>query len=156
MLMVMQNTQVSTCDTPREANRARLPPASVWNSCCTSHKRSLHTNRCKLLEKFKIFGLLQVWLVAADCMLIGIQPILIHLSKNASSGYSYHPVSVTISVEAVKTVMAAAMLVIFVRFFQAPSEPLSRLLAHPARHFASAYNQVKILNLSSEKDTTPC
>ena len=53
--------------------------------------------------------LLQVWLVAADCLLLGLQPVLIHLSK-AGSAYSYHPLSVNVLTEAVKTALAAALL----------------------------------------------
>lgn len=58
---------------------------------------------------------LQVWLVAADCCCIGLQPVLVHLSKNANEGYSYHPISVNILIDLVRLGFAIIMLTLYVR-----------------------------------------
>ena len=70
---------------------------------------------------------MQVWLVAADCLLLGSQPVLIHLSKSAAKQYFYHPLSVNVVTELAKTGFAAALLLTFVRPF--PNLCLPDLLA---------------------------
>lgn len=66
-------------------------------------------------EIFIAAATLQVWLVMADCCLIGLQPVLVHLSKNSKDGYSYHPISVNFLMEAVRIVFAIGMLAAYVR-----------------------------------------
>jgi hypothetical protein len=36
----------------------------------------------------------KVALVALDCLFLGLQPVLVHLSKNKKGTYSFHPVAV--------------------------------------------------------------
>lgn len=47
-------------------------------------------------------------------MLIGLQPVLVHMSKNAAGKFSFHPVSINFLVEIVKTAFAITMLVIYI------------------------------------------
>ncbi|MEW5305500.1 MAG: hypothetical protein WDW36_008034 [Sanguina aurantia] len=54
----------------------------------------------------------KVALVAMDCVLLGLQPVLVHLSKNREGGYSFHPVSINLSVELAKTLFALASLLV--------------------------------------------
>jgi len=54
-------------------------------------------------------------LVASDCFLIGLQPILVHLTKNARGGFAYHPVSVNFITEATKVAFAIVFLMVQVR-----------------------------------------
>lgn len=59
-------------------------------------------------NKKKMFTIV---LVSADCLLIALQPILVHLTKNDLGGFEYHPVSVNFITEAVKVLFASAFLV---------------------------------------------
>mmetsp|Transcript_1819 Transcript_1819/g.5512 ORF Transcript_1819/g.5512 Transcript_1819/m.5512 type:complete len:443 (-) Transcript_1819:66-1394(-) len=54
-------------------------------------------------------------LVASDCFLIGLQPILVHLTKNARGGFAYHPVSVNFITEATKVAFAIVFLMVQMR-----------------------------------------
>ena len=58
---------------------------------------------------------LQVWLVAADCIFIGLAPVLVHMAKNADGKYSFHPVAINLMVECAKLVFATATLLVNVR-----------------------------------------
>ncbi|DBB11894.1 hypothetical protein WJX82_001690 [Trebouxia sp. C0006] len=55
----------------------------------------------------------KIWLVCGDCVLIGLQPVLVHMSKNAEGTFSFNPVSINFLVEVVKTTFAIAMLVVY-------------------------------------------
>lgn len=44
----------------------------------------------------------------------GLQPVLVHMSKNAQGKFSFNPVSVNFLVEVVKTVFAIIMLMTYV------------------------------------------
>ncbi|KAL3159295.1 hypothetical protein ABBQ32_011251 [Trebouxia sp. C0010 RCD-2024] len=57
----------------------------------------------------------KVWLVCGDCALIGLQPVLVHLSKNAQGRFSFNPVSISFLVEVVKTTFAIIMLIVYSR-----------------------------------------
>lgn len=46
----------------------------------------------------------------------GLQPVLVHLSKNAQGSFSFNPVSINFLVEVVKTTFAIGMLLLYVRF----------------------------------------
>ena len=51
----------------------------------------------------------------------GLQPVLVHLSKNAQGSFSFNPVSINFLVEVVKTTFAVGMLILYVRFSTHPS-----------------------------------
>lgn len=52
----------------------------------------------------------KVTLVALDCVFLGMQPVLVHLSKNAKGTYSFNPVSINFLTEIAKTVYALVVL----------------------------------------------
>lgn len=52
----------------------------------------------------------KVLLVALDCLFLGLQPVLVHLSKNSKGTYSFHPVAVNFMVELAKTLFALGVL----------------------------------------------
>jgi drug/metabolite transporter (DMT)-like permease len=52
----------------------------------------------------------RVALVAADCLLLGLQPVLVHLSKGTDGKYAYNPLAVNLLVEIAKTLFALAVL----------------------------------------------
>lgn len=52
----------------------------------------------------------KVSLVAADCLLLGLQPVLVHLSKNKDGKFSFNPVSVNFMTELTKTIIAFIVL----------------------------------------------
>ncbi|PNW86723.1 hypothetical protein CHLRE_02g095109v5 [Chlamydomonas reinhardtii] len=52
----------------------------------------------------------KVALVALDCLFLGLQPVLVHLSKNSKGTYSFHPVAVNFMVELAKTLFALIVL----------------------------------------------
>lgn len=56
----------------------------------------------------------------------GLQPVLVHLSKNSAGGYSFHPVSINFMVEVTKTFFALMVLFVVVRTHSA-----SMRHAHP-------------------------
>ena len=56
-----------------------------------------------------------MWLVAGDCFLIGLAPVLVHMSKGADGTFPFHPVSINLLVEATKTVFATIVIMIYVR-----------------------------------------
>jgi hypothetical protein len=56
----------------------------------------------------------QVWLVAGDCFLIGLAPVLVHMSKGPDGKFPFHPVSINLLVEVSKTVFATIVLMIYV------------------------------------------
>jgi hypothetical protein len=53
----------------------------------------------------------RVALVAADCMLLGLQPVLVHLSKAPDGKYAFNPLAVNLMVEIAKVAFALAVLV---------------------------------------------
>lgn len=52
--------------------------------------------------------------MAGDCFLIGLAPVLVHMSK-VDGKFPFHPVSINLLVEVAKTLFAAAVLSIYVR-----------------------------------------
>ena len=48
------------------------------------------------------------------CMLAGLQPVLVHMSKNKQGKFSFNPVSVNLMVEVSKTLFALVVLIIYV------------------------------------------
>jgi hypothetical protein len=85
----------------------------------------------KISNKKRFFTIV---LVASDCLLIGLQPILVHLTKNSRGGFAYHPVSVNFITEATKVLFAVVFLMVQVRCWReislARGVSLSRLLKH--------------------------
>jgi len=55
-----------------------------------------------------------VWLVCGDCLLIGLAPVLVHMSK-VDGAFPFHPVSLNLLVEAAKMLFAAAVLGVHAR-----------------------------------------
>ena len=64
---------------------------------------------------------MQVWLVAGDCFLIGLAPVLVHMSKGPDGKFPFHPVSINLLVEVAKTVFATIILMIYVSPHPCPS-----------------------------------
>ena len=64
----------------------------------------------KAAMKSQVF---KVMLVGGDCLLIGIQPILVHMSKDANGRFAYSPVSVNFLTEVAKCIFAIALLVYY-------------------------------------------
>ena len=58
--------------------------------------------------------MVQVWLVAGDCFLIGLAPVLVHMSKGPDGKFPFHPVSINLLVEVAKTLFATIILMIYV------------------------------------------
>jgi len=95
----------------------------------------------------------KISLVAADCLLLGLQPVLVHISKNAAGQYSFSPVAINFLVELLKTGFALATLLMLgtgrpgppmyrsVRAFLVDAHH-NRLLAVPALLYA-INNQLK-------------
>lgn len=89
----------------------------------------------------------KVMLVALDCLFLGLQPVLVHMSKNSHGTYSFNPVAVNFMCEVTKTLFALGTLIIF--GCGRPGPPLylsvrafiqdahhNRLLAVPAAFYA--------------------
>lgn len=76
------------------------------SSSSGKHKKKLKTNKKRIFT---------VALVASDCFLIGLQPILVHLTKNSRGGFAYHPVSVNFITEGTKVIFAIVFLMVQVR-----------------------------------------
>lgn len=55
----------------------------------------------------------KVTLVALDCLFLGMQPVLVHLSKNSKGNYSFNPVAVNLLIELAKTTFAIITLLVF-------------------------------------------
>ena len=55
-----------------------------------------------------------MWLVAGDCFLIGLAPVLVHMSKGPDGKFPFHPVSINLLVEVAKTVFATIVLMVYV------------------------------------------
>ncbi|KAF5828358.1 hypothetical protein DUNSADRAFT_17741 [Dunaliella salina] len=58
----------------------------------------------------QVRGSLKFILVLLDCCFLGLQPVLVHLSKNASGHYSFQPLAVNFLTELAKTVYAGIVL----------------------------------------------
>jgi len=56
-------------------------------------------------------NILKVALVGSDCFLIGLQPILVHMSKDKHGKFSYSPISVNFLTEVTKCMFAIVLLV---------------------------------------------
>uniref|UniRef100_A0A061RYD9 Nucleotide-sugar transporter n=1 Tax=Tetraselmis sp. GSL018 TaxID=582737 RepID=A0A061RYD9_9CHLO len=72
------------------------------------------------------FRLLRIVLVCSDCVLIGLQPILVHLSKDDTGHFAFNPVTVNLMTEVVKCIFAIGLLM-FLGTGQ-PGRPMYRSL----------------------------
>ena len=88
----------------------------------------------KISNKKRFFTIV---LVASDCLLIGLQPILVHLTKNSRGGFAYHPVSVNFITEATKVLFAVVFLMVQVRCWREISLALSSFKASIVSSFVS-------------------
>ncbi len=70
---------------------------------------------------------MQVWLVAGDCFLIGLAPVLVHMSKGPDGKFPFHPVSINLLVEVAKTLFATIILIIYVSLLSCASAALLTL-----------------------------
>ena len=52
---------------------------------------------------------------------VGVQPVLVHMSKNAQGTFSFNPLSINLLVELAKTAFALSVLMIMVRAEPLPS-----------------------------------
>ena len=91
------------------------------------NKKKLKTNKKRIFT---------VALVASDCFLIGLQPILVHLTKNSRGGFAYHPVSVNFITEGTKVIFAIVFLMVqvrvtFLRFSRALAMDTVTFFSHP-------------------------
>ncbi|KAF8068383.1 CMP-sialic acid transporter 2 [Scenedesmus sp. PABB004] len=68
----------------------------------------------KQAEKIKS-NAFKIALVASDCLLLGLQPVLVHLSKNESGKFSFNPISVNLMTEIFKVASALGVLLVLVR-----------------------------------------
>ena len=55
--------------------------------------------------------------MAGDCFLIGLAPVLVHMSKGPDGKFPFHPVSINLLVEVAKTLFATIILIIYVSPF---------------------------------------
>lgn len=74
---------------------------------------------------------MQVWLVAGDCFLIGLAPVLVHMSKGPDGKFPFHPVSINLLVEVAKTVFATIVVIIYVSSLHLP-QPCPTHLSGPS------------------------
>ncbi|KAK9902203.1 hypothetical protein WJX75_007656 [Coccomyxa subellipsoidea] len=77
----------------------------------------------------------KVWLVAGDCFLIGLAPVLVHMSKGPDGKFPFHPVSINLLVEVAKTIFATVVLMLYGT--GRPGPPLyrsARAFVRDARH----------------------
>ena len=78
--------------------------------------------------------------MAGDCFLIGLAPVLVHMSKGPDGRFPFHPVSINLLVEVAKTVFATIILMIYVSPHPCPQSA-----------FAYSYQSVKL----SSNETPP-
>lgn len=82
--------------------------------------RAYDRHRSKISSKQRV---LNVLLVVGDCMLVGLQPVLVFMSK-VDGKFKFSPVSVNFLTEATKVVFAIIMLLIQARHQKVGEKPL--------------------------------
>ena len=102
LLQTQRRLQISS------ALQSQNPLHSV---ACTKHPAQ--STPCALARALSLVSS-QVWLVAGDCFLIGLAPVLVHMSKGPDGKFPFHPVSINLLVEVAKTIFATAVLMIYV------------------------------------------
>ena len=101
----------------------------------------------------------QVWLVAGDCCLIGLQPVLVHLSKAGKDSYAFHPVSLNFLVEVAKTSVAIVVLLAYVSLLptcQQVSTELDQLQVLILQHSRSHTSMKARNNYTCAALSRPC
>ena len=78
----------------------------------------------------------KVWLVAGDCFLIGLAPVLVHMSKGPDGKFPFHPVSINLLVEVAKTFFAVVVIMIYVSPLSCPCPESAH--CHIQAHVANA------------------
>jgi len=107
----MQRNGVVECSVCR--NRLVVPsPRSV--------SRAYDKHRSKMSSKFRA---LNVFLVVGDCILVGLQPILVFMSK-VDGKFQFSPISVNFLTEVMKVIFAIVMLIIQSRKQKVGEKPL--------------------------------
>jgi len=116
-----------------EGTRRKMPdPARGGGSKALSFGAYAEPRRERQQRRGHAF---RVALVAADCLLLGLQPVLVHLSKGADGKYAYNPLAVNLLVEIAKVLFALSVLVAVGS--GRPGPPLfrsARAFAADARH----------------------
>ena len=62
-----------------------------------------------------------MWSPVTRTVPAGVQPVLVHMSKNAQGTFSFNPLSINLLVELAKTAFALSVLLIMVRAETLPS-----------------------------------
>ena len=97
-----------TSDRLRQPNDSQTMKASASAYSLGCYNYLLHRHQaCKLSCEYDVGQLHVLWLT-------GLQPVLVHLSKNEHGEYSFNPVSINFLVEVVKTTFAILMLIVYV------------------------------------------
>ncbi|GMH41565.1 hypothetical protein BSKO_09475 [Bryopsis sp. KO-2023] len=86
----------------RTSERHHMLPKSTFSAYSESQKQ--HGMTAKQLHTVKVA------LVCTDSLLIGLQPILVFMSKNSEGKFSYNPVSINLLTEICKVVFAVCVL----------------------------------------------
>ncbi|CAD6272107.1 unnamed protein product [Miscanthus lutarioriparius] len=107
----MQRNGVVECSVCR--SRVVVPSTQSVSKAYDKH-------RSKMLSKFRA---LNVFLIAGDCILVGLQPILVFMSK-VDGKFQFSPVSVNFLTEVMKGIFAIVMLIIQSRKQQVGEKPL--------------------------------
>ncbi|KAG9447113.1 hypothetical protein H6P81_013241 [Aristolochia fimbriata] len=82
--------------------------------------RAYDQHRNKISSKYRA---LNVLLVVGDCVLVGLQPILVYMSK-VDGNFKFSPISVNFLTEAAKVLFAVVMLIIQARQQKVGEKPL--------------------------------
>ncbi|XP_068666011.1 CMP-sialic acid transporter 2-like [Aristolochia californica] len=85
--------------------------------------RAYDQHRNKISSKYRA---LNVLLVVGDCVLVGLQPILVYMSK-VDGSFKFSPISVNFLTEAAKVLFAVVMLVFQARHQKVGEKPLLSL-----------------------------
>ncbi|GIL68412.1 hypothetical protein Vafri_21689 [Volvox africanus] len=85
-------------------NESFKPHNDTSRTAFDAYSDQKHKGKAQVSYGFKVA------LVALDCLFLGLQPVLVHLSKNSKGTYSFHPVAVNFMVELAKTLFALAVL----------------------------------------------
>ncbi|AQK72431.1 CMP-sialic acid transporter 3 [Zea mays] len=85
-----------------------------------SVSRAYDKHRSKMSSKFRA---LNVFLVVGDCILVGLQPILVFMSK-VDGKFQFSPISVNFLTEVMKVIFAIVMLIIQSRKQKVGEKPL--------------------------------
>ncbi|KAI7742916.1 hypothetical protein M8C21_008721 [Ambrosia artemisiifolia] len=94
--------------------------SKLLNPSAKTVSRAYDRHRTKFSKKQRV---LNVLLVVGDCMLVGLQPILVYMSK-VDGKFKFSPISVNFLTEVAKVIFALVMLVIQARNQKIGEKPL--------------------------------